>query len=180
MGIKKMGSQSSQAALKRSRSELNFSPGGKTGTEKLGNVVRMIPAKTIVTSTKAGEGAPSSGEALRQDVGTAASGKASRGLVVNTEKQGKHICDSSSFITRRSIFHGTVEDAQELVSKFAGTGQYVNPEKTKERVDFGRIIGLFINKKDDVGVVTTMGIIHYSKTGAHIVPCQPREFGGLQ
>ena len=110
----------------------------------------------------------------RHHNGTAASGKASRGLVVNTEKQGKHICDSSSFIPGRSIFYGTVEDAQELVSKFAGTGQYVNPEKTKEKVDFGRIIGLHIDERNGKQQETTIGIIHYSKNGCHIVPQRPR------
>lgn len=42
-----------------------------------------------------------------------------------------------------------------------------------ERVDFGHVIGMFV---DDYGraSATTMGTIHHSKTGVHIVPARPR------
>ena len=73
---------------------------------------------------------------------------------------------------RRSIILFTLERAQELVNKLHGTGQPIGDHK--ERVDFGEIIGIFINNEDQTQSETTMGIIHYSKTGVHIVPAQPK------
>lgn len=64
----------------------------------------------------------------------------------------------------------TLERAQELVNKLHGTGQPIGDHK--ERVDFGEIIGIYINKNTQEQYETTWGIIHYSKTGVHIVPSQ--------
>ncbi len=47
----------------------------------------------------------------------------------------------------------------------------------KERVDFGKTIGFYHNPQTQKSIPTTMGIIHYSKDGAHIVPAKPR--GGV-
>ena len=66
----------------------------------------------------------------------------------------------------------THKDPQALLDKHAGTGDPVGAVPRgepgfKERVDFGEVIGS-VN-----GEPTTKGIIHYSKTGAHIVPARP-------
>ena len=45
----------------------------------------------------------------------------------------------------------------------------------KERVNFGEVIGQYVNPATNEAVDTTMGIIHYSKTGTHIVPAQPMQ-----
>lgn len=45
----------------------------------------------------------------------------------------------------------------------------------KERVDFGQIIGLYVDFETGIGLETDMGMIHYGKKGAHIVPARPKE-----
>ena len=64
-----------------------------------------------------------------------------------------------------------------LIDRRAGTGQAVAGEfgqaGYKERVDFGSIIGDFIDPVSGEVLKTTKGIIHYSKKGAHIVPARP-------
>ncbi len=54
---------------------------------------------------------------------------------VNAGKQGKHIVGNNNFIEGRSVFNGTVDDAQRLVDNFAGTGEWIGTNK--ERVNFG-------------------------------------------
>ena len=58
---------------------------------------------------------------------------------IHEGKQGKHIIGHNNYIEGRSIFYGTVDDAQKLVNKFAGTGQWLGNDR--ERVNFGKIIG---------------------------------------
>ena len=68
-------------------------------------------------------------------------------------------------------------EADELI-KEAGTGDQVGAVPvgdpgSKERIDFGQEIGVF-RDADGNEAPTTVGIIHYSKKGAHIVPARPR------
>ncbi|WP_160126281.1 polymorphic toxin type 50 domain-containing protein [Listeria monocytogenes] len=52
------------------------------------------------------------------------------------------------------------------MDEFAGTGQKIGP--TKERVDFGKVIGKYYDEATGTYTVTTKGIIHYnSKAQAH-------------
>ena len=90
---------------------------------------------------------------------------------VNAGKQGKHIVGNNNYTEGRSIFKGTVDDAQRLVDEFAGTGEWIGTNK--ERINFGEVIGQYVNPATGEAVDTTVGIIHYSKTGTHIVPAQP-------
>ena len=92
---------------------------------------------------------------------------------VNAGKQGKHIVGNNNYIQGRSVFNGTVDDAQKLVDEFAGTGEWIG--QNKERVNFGKVIGEYVNPATGESVETTVGMIHYSKTGTHIVPAQPIE-----
>ena len=91
-------------------------------------------------------------------------------------KQGKHIEGHNNFVPGRSKLTITMKEAADLVEKYAGTGDVVGNVSTsnKERVDFKRIIG---SAKDANGNVipTTMGIIHHSHKGTHIVPSKPQE-----
>ena len=64
-----------------------------------------------------------------------------------------------------------MDDAQRLIDDFAGTGEWIGTNK--ERVNFGEVIGQYVNPAKNEAVDTTVGIIHYSKTGTHIVPAQP-------
>lgn len=43
----------------------------------------------------------------------------------------------------------------------------------KEKVDFGEIIGFYIDEAGIEKLPTTKGVIHYSRKGAHIVPAYP-------
>lgn len=67
-------------------------------------------------------------------------------------------------------------DPHELI-KHAGTGDTITGTPpapgSKERVNFEKVIGEYIDPNTGVGVPTTNGIIHYSKNGAHIVPARP-------
>lgn len=92
---------------------------------------------------------------------------------INADKQKKHIPGAKNYEKGKSIFSGSVEDAQQLVSDFAGTGEWINANR--ERVDFGKPIGTYKSGPNDPGVSTTVGIIMYSKMGTHIVPARPKE-----
>lgn len=94
-----------------------------------------------------------------------------RRRIINREKQGRHIVGNRYYISGRSIFAGTIETAQTLLNEYAGTGEMLGGYK--ERVNFGRVIGKYVDPATGTQTDTTMGIIHYSNTGAHIVPARP-------
>ena len=91
---------------------------------------------------------------------------------LNAGAQGKHIPGHKNYEPGRSIFRGSLADAQALIDRFAGTGTKVGTNK--ERVDFGEVIGIYVNEEGTVREPTTVGQIHYSKNGAHIVPGRPK------
>ena len=92
---------------------------------------------------------------------------------LNKEKQEKHIPGSSSYQEGKSILAISLNEAQELINQFAGTGQSLNKDKTKERIVFDKIIGKYVEPYTKTNIITTVGIIHYSKSGTHIVPAKP-------
>ena len=85
--------------------------------------------------------------------------------------QGKHIPGHRNYQKGKSIFRGSLADAQLLIERFAGSGTMAGPYK--ERVDFGKVIGTYVSKDGSVRLETTVGLICYSKLGAHIVPGKP-------
>ena len=75
------------------------------------------------------------------------------------------------------IPRGTMDDARDLLERFAGEGQVLNREGTRRRVDFGQIIGLYIDPETGRSGETTMGIIHTSeRKGEHMVPARPKKW----
>lgn len=63
---------------------------------------------------------------------------------------------------------------------YIGTGQQVGEVEigfptSKERVNFNKNIGTYIDPVTGNRAPTTIGIIHYSKNGYHIVPAKPKE-----
>lgn len=48
----------------------------------------------------------------------------------------------------------------------------------KERIDFGTVIGVYVDQSTGKEYPTTIGIINYSKAGTHVVPAYPR--GGIK
>ena len=64
-----------------------------------------------------------------------------------------------------------------LTSKF-GTGEQrgnipVGQPGSKELVDFGKVIGYYVDEASREKTPVTTGMVHYSKKGAHIVPHLP-------
>lgn len=103
-------------------------------------------------------------------------GGANQSPRVSPDKQGKHIPGSKNFEPGRSTLSESV-DAQSLVDEFAGTGQPVGPVARgepgfRERIDAGRVIGVF-RTKEGVEMETTKFIIHYAADNVHIVPAAP-------
>lgn len=92
-------------------------------------------------------------------------------LDVNEGQQGKHMPGHHNFIEGRSEFKGTMKDAQALINTFGGTGEMISVNK--EAVDFGTVIGNWVDQDTGEKYQTTRGIIHYGKRGAHIVPSNP-------
>jgi filamentous hemagglutinin len=87
--------------------------------------------------------------------------------------QGKHIPGHNNFREGRSVL---TADPEEL-GRYAGTGQSLNSTPigmpgSKERVDFGQHIGTTLDEAGNASD-TTVGIIHYSSRGIHIVPARP-------
>ena len=87
--------------------------------------------------------------------------------------QGKHIPGHNNYdpSAGRSIFGGSLADAQRLISEFAGSGTWQGTNK--ETVDFGENIGTWISPDGTQRFPTTRGTIHYGRHGAHIVPAHP-------
>lgn len=100
---------------------------------------------------------------------------------LNRTKQGKHVVGSRSYLPGRSIL--TDPDPQALLDGFAGTGQQIGERPvgsagSKERVEFGRIIGQYVDPDTGSAQVTSRGIIVYDRhRTAHIIPARPRGFG---
>ena len=103
-------------------------------------------------------------------------GSLSREHSIHVNRQGKHIVGNKNYIEGRSIFCGTIKDASLLIKEYSGKGQLIG--NGKERVDFGKTIGMYIDKETGRRYPTTVGIIHSSKDGSHIVPARPKEFKG--
>ena len=72
-----------------------------------------------------------------------------------------------NYINGRSPFHGTLQEAELPIRDFGGKGSWIEPYR--ERVNFGFVIGTYVNYDTGAELPTAIGIIHYSKTGSHNV-----------
>lgn len=92
---------------------------------------------------------------------------------LNAGAQGKHIPGHHNYDSDagKSIFKGSLADAQRLISEHAGSGEWHG--SNKETVDFGEIIGTWVSPDGTQRKPATRGTIHYGKHGAHIVPSRP-------
>ncbi|AYM84579.1 filamentous hemagglutinin N-terminal domain-containing protein [Agrobacterium tumefaciens] len=91
-------------------------------------------------------------------------------------KQGKHTVGHNNHTPGRSELDDP--DPQKLIDDHAGTGQQVGTVPvgqpgSKERVDFGKKIGSYVDPVTGQKIETTKGIIHYGAKGVHIVPSRP-------
>jgi filamentous hemagglutinin len=94
---------------------------------------------------------------------------------VHPGKQGKHVRGHNNFVEGNSEL--TADPL--LLARRAGTGEQVGKPAlgtagSKERIDFGFEIGIYLDALGTVRIPTTVGMIHYAKDGAiHIVPARP-------
>ncbi len=97
---------------------------------------------------------------------------------IEMDKQGKHIRGHKNYdVTRKkSVF--THQMPEELLKMHAGKGQKIvgsyGEAGYKERIDFGEIIGMYVEETTGMEFPTTLGMIVYSKKGAHIIPLRPK------
>ena len=90
---------------------------------------------------------------------------------IHMGRQGKHIIGHNNYEKGKSILTLSKERAQKLINKFSGTGKLNGT--SREVVDFGEVIGEYISPRTGKSYPTTVGKIHYSKKGTHIVPEKP-------
>ena len=88
-------------------------------------------------------------------------------------KQAKHLSGQPNHDASKSTVTVSIVELQRLVEQRAGTGTWHPPNR--EVIDFGIVIGVFRGPETGSGQSTTRGTIHYSKTGAHVVPAQPNK-----
>lgn len=89
---------------------------------------------------------------------------------VHFGRQAKHLRGCEEFDPSRSEVTQNIQEIQNLIMEKAGTGQWITANK--ERIDFGRPIGIS-KELGSEHVTTTVGIVHYSKKGCHLVPGSP-------
>ena len=92
---------------------------------------------------------------------------------VHEGQQGKHIPGHKNYREGRSKLTISMSDADKLIREKGGTGKMVAHNSNRERVDFGIVIGFYVDNETGTSLPTSKGIIHYSKSGAHIVPSYP-------
>ncbi|MEE6076941.1 polymorphic toxin type 50 domain-containing protein, partial [Avibacterium paragallinarum] len=102
-------------------------------------------------------------------------------LKLEMSKQNKHLENTNEYNIalsngeRKSIITTNLDS----LKGYAGSGQKIGKNDvgspgSKERVNFDKIIGNYIDPITGESIPTSMGIIHYSKKGYHIVPARPK------
>lgn len=91
---------------------------------------------------------------------------------IKIQKQNEHIPGTKEFKPGKSEITISIDELQKLVDSNAGTGTII-PKTTKERVDFGKVIGNWRDVETGESKPTTKGFIIYSKSGTHVVPIRP-------
>lgn len=89
------------------------------------------------------------------------------------DRQGRHIPGNENYNPEKSELTISMSEAETLLKAYGGHGSNIG--NNKERVNFERVIGYYKDPLTGKKIPTTMGIIHYSKNGAHIVPARPKE-----
>ena len=103
-------------------------------------------------------------------------------LEIEISKQNKHLENTNEY--KVSLSNGQQKSiitvSLDSLKGYVGTGQQVGKTEiglpgSKERVNFNKNIGIYIDPVTGNQTPTTMGIIHYSKNGYHVVPAKPKE-----
>ena len=90
---------------------------------------------------------------------------------IHIGKQGKHILGHNNYQKGKSILNISTSDAQKLINKYSGKGRKIGT--SRETVDFRKVIGKYVDPRTGKAYDTTVGTIHYSKSGTHLVPEKP-------
>ena len=96
-------------------------------------------------------------------------------LTVNPEKQARHLRDSGGYIPGRSYLTISMEELQDIVTRYAGTGEIAHDVRggLRECISLNRRVGTVI-RRDGSEVLAFILKLHYSKTGVHAVPFAPQ------
>ncbi|SDB88406.1 two-partner secretion domain-containing protein [Paraburkholderia lycopersici] len=156
------------AGIRNGLSAITFGEGGPPVAPGMAMAGSVAGQATTAALGSAGYGAGNTTLATNGDSGDTPA--------IDAGKQGKHQPDHNNFIPGRSEL--TYPDPQKLVDDYAGSGQPANnvaPGQPgyRERVNFGTVIGNYVDPVTGESTPTTNGIIHYSKDGVHIVPGRP-------
>ena len=93
---------------------------------------------------------------------------------IDEGKQGKHILGHNNYQEGKSYLTISMDEAQKLVDKFAGTGELLRDRKGawkhQESIQTDSLIGFVVDEITREAVPTGDFKIHYGKSGAHIVP----------
>lgn len=106
-----------------------------------------------------------------------------RQLLINAEKQGKHIMGHNNYEGGNSIL--THPDPQGLLDAHAGTGVTVRGTRGLpghvEVAEVGKSVGIYFREGVEIGETTRLKIHYDGRGGAHVVPAPPISptiFGG--
>ncbi len=67
-------------------------------------------------------------------------------------------------------------ETQQIINEYSGKGKVrIDGKRFKETVTADRMIGVYVEKYTGKEIPTNRGTIHYSKSGAHIVPSKPEK-----
>nr|CAJ1762559.1 minor head protein [uncultured phage] len=93
---------------------------------------------------------------------------------IDPGKQGKHIIGHNNYIKGHSYLKISSEEAQQLVNKYAGTGELKRDRAgkwtNKEFILANKKIGVVVDQQTGKEYQTSRFSIHYAKNGVHIVP----------
>lgn len=100
------------------------------------------------------------------------SGRVNRKILAG--KQGKHIKGHNNYVQGKSYLTISIEEAQKIVNKYAGSGILLRTRtgkwKKQEVVFLNSVIGVDIDNITNIPYEAEGFKIHYSNGGVHIVP----------
>lgn len=170
------------AELRKSRLGEGFTTWVEQNLQTLMKDPKLQPRQVEASAAKAPEEramSPSEIKRLREDGLAATKAKKNETKpqpTIHDGQQGKHIPEHNNFQPGKSEL--TDSNPQRLLQEGAGQGQQIGDTPigqpgSKERVDFGRTIGNYVDPVTGEKTPTNNGIIHYGSRGAHIVPSRP-------
>ncbi|MBR2181441.1 MAG: hypothetical protein IJ949_06080, partial [Oscillospiraceae bacterium] len=92
---------------------------------------------------------------------------------IHEGRQGKHIIGHNNYIPGKSITTVSNDRLLELMKTKVGTG---TPYAGREVIDFGEVIGKYVDEITGEAYDTTIATVHYSQDGFHIIPAAPKEW----